>query len=80
MNEKEKELLDKTIDEKVINYIKKYKKNPKYLKIPLWIFVDLKQNYLRLIKIDYLSGRFTYEGLYICETITIARIEEIEVF
>lgn len=80
MDRKEKKLLDKTIEEKIVDFIKKYKDNPTYLKIPLWIFEGLKANYLGQIKIDYISGRFLYEGLYICETPTIEKIEEIEVF
>lgn len=73
-------LFDKTIEEKVIDFIKEYRDKPTYLKIPLWTFEDLKANYLELIKIDYLSGRFCYKGLYICETPTITNIKEIEVF
>lgn len=79
MDIEEKKLFDKTIEEKEVDFIKKYKNNPTYLKIPLWIFQDLVEN-LKQIKIDYLSGRILYEGLYICETPTIEKIEEIEVF
>lgn len=75
-----KVLLDKTIEEKIFEFIRKYKNRPTYLKIPLWIFEDLKEQYMGLMKIDYISGRFCYEGLYICETPTIENIEEIEVF
>lgn len=75
-----KKLFDETIEEKVVDFIRKYRNKPTYLKIPLWIFEYLKANYLQQIKIDYLSGRFCYKGLYICETLTIEEIEEIEVF
>lgn len=71
----EKKLLDKIIEEKLVDFIKKYKGRPTYLKIPLYIFEDLKANHIGQIKIDYISGRFCYEGLYICETPTITRIE-----
>lgn len=80
MNKEEKELFDKILEEKVIEFIKKYKNRPFYIKIPLWVFEDLKESYMGQMKIDYISGRFKYEGLYICETITIEHIEEIEVF
>ena len=80
MNKEGKELFDKILEEKIIEFIKKYKDRPHYLKVPLWIFKDLKECFMGLMKIDYISGRFSYEGLYICETITIEHIEEIEVF
>lgn len=80
MNKEEKKLFDKILEEKIIEFIRKYKDKPMYLKVPLWIFEDLKERFMGLIKIDYISGRFCYEGLYICETITIDKIEEIEVF
>lgn len=80
MNKEEKEIFDKILEEKVIDFIKKYKDRPFYLKVPLWVFEDLKESFMGLMKIDYISGRFSYEGLYICETITIDKLEEIEVF
>ena len=80
MDIKGKKLFDETIEEKVVDFIRKYRDKPKYLKIPLWLFKKLKASYLQQIKIDYLSGRFSYKGLYICETLTIVNIKEIEVF
>lgn len=80
MNIEGKKLFDETIEEKVVDFIRKYRDKPTYLKIPLWTFEDLKAYYLELIKNDYLSGRFCYKGLYICETPTITNIKEIEVF
>ena len=35
MDIEEKKLFDKTIEEKEVDFIKKYKNNPTYLKIPL---------------------------------------------
>ena len=80
MDIEELNLLNKTIEEKEINFIKKYRSNPNYLKIPLYIFEKLKSNYLKQLGSGYSNGRFTYNDLYICETPTIEKIEEIEVF
>ncbi len=80
MSEEEKEKFDEILENKVIEYIKAYKDRPCYLKVPLWLFEYLKKRFMGLMKIEYITGRFCYEGLYVCETVSINEIEEIEVF
>ena len=73
--------LEVIIHNKIHDYIYKYHTHPKYMKIPLWIFHCLQQNMIQLgMKIDYETGNFKYNGLILCETITINKVEEIEVF
>ena len=80
MSEEEKKIFDEVLENKVIEYIRTYKDRPCYLKVPLWIFEHLKQRFMGVMKIEYVTGRFCYEGLYVCETTSISKIEEIEVF
>lgn len=75
-------VIDNIINNKINEYINKYKKYPKYLKIPLWIYSNMihKIKYIDCIKINYEKGGLTYRNLIVCETITIEKAEEIEVF
>ena len=73
--------LDKIIDEKVVDFIKKYMREPRYIKMPLWIREALIKTMPESnIKIDYFGKVFKYRNMRICETITISTPEEIEVF
>lgn len=73
--------LDKIIHKKVIDFISKYMREPKYIKMPLWIKEALINTIPKTnIKIDYIEKVFKYRNMKICETITISRPEEIEVF
>lgn len=65
------------IHKKAIEYIKKYRQQPKYLKMPLWVY-NLFRNQLNLIYIDK-NENLRYRNLIICETISISQLEEIEV-
>lgn len=69
------------INNKIHDYLYKYHTMPKYLKIPYWIFNCLKRNIgqIKLI-LDYKTEQFKYMDLIICETISIEKVEEIEVF
>lgn len=58
------------INTKIRNFIEKYHRRPKYIKMPLWIYSKMKNEYV-VIK---------YKNLLICETISISEINEIEVF
>ena len=70
-----------TIDEKVVDFIKKYMREPRYIKMPLWIREALIKTMPESnIKIDYFGKVFKYRNMRICETITISTPEEIEVF
>lgn len=74
------------VNNRIHDYISKYYNYPKYIKIPLWIFDCLKQTmcedsmYEVDLKKDYQTGEFTFFNLKICETVSIEKAEEIEVF
>ena len=73
--------LDKIINKKVVDFIKKYMREPRYIKMPLWIKDALIKTMPESgIKIDYIEEAFKYRNMRVCETITISRPEEIEVF
>ena len=73
--------LDKIIDKKVVDFIKKYMREPRYIKMPLWIEEALIKTMPDTgIKIDYIKEALKYRNMRVCETITISRPEEIEVF
>ena len=73
--------LDKIINKKVVDFIKKYMREPRYIKMPLWIKDALIRNMPETnIRIDYSEEVFKYRDMRICETITITNPEEIEVF
>lgn len=75
-------IINNIINNKINEYINKYKKYPKYLKIPLWIYSNIIHNIkdIEYIKINYEKRDLTYRDLIVCETITIEKPEEIEVF
>lgn len=73
--------LDKIINKKVVDFINKYMREPRYIKMPLWIKDALIKTMSELnIKIDYIEEVFRYRNMRVCETITINKPEEIEVF
>ena len=73
--------LDKIIHKKVVNFIGKYMREPRYIKMPLWIKEAIIRNILEThMKTVYLEEGFEYRGMKVCETITISEPEEIEVF
>lgn len=60
------------VNNRIHDYISKYHNYPKYIKLPLMCEVRLK--------IDYKTGEFTFFDLKVCETVSIEKTEEIEVF
>lgn len=74
--------LVKIIKEKNYKYFDKYNTLAKYIKMPYWLLEILKQKMVQLstMKIDYETGNIKFLGLIICETMSITKIEEIEVF
>lgn len=61
------------------NYFEKYHKEPKYIKMPIWLVVLLRQHYMQLI--GYSDDKIaTYMGFIICETYSIEYVCQIEVF
>ena len=65
------------VNNRIHDYISKYHNYPKYIKLPLWIFECLKQT---MCEVDYKTEEFTFFNLKICETVSIEKAEEIEVF
>lgn len=87
MNKREEREFDKsklynTINEKINDFVNKYNKYPKYVKIPLWISCCMKLNMgsIEHYNLGYNTELLMYRDLIVCETITIDKIEEIEVF
>lgn len=69
------------VNNRIHDYVSKYHSYPKYIKLPLWIFDCLKQTMCEVdLKIDYKTGEFTFFNLKVCETVSIEKVEEIEVF
>lgn len=74
--------VDKIIKNQINEYVNKYNKYPKYVKIPLWISRCMKKNMKEIehYNLDYNTELLMYRDLIVCETITISKLEEIEVF
>ena len=73
--------LEEIINKKVIDFIKKYMRQPRYMKVPLWIKKGLVRNIPKSnIKIDFIKETFKYKNMTVCETITISKPKEIEEF
>lgn len=73
--------LQNIVNNRIHDYISKYYDYPKYIKLPSWIFDCLKQTMCELdLKIDYQTGEFIFFNLKVCETVSIEKMEEIEVF
>ena len=69
------------VNNRIHDYISKYHNYPKYIKLPLWIFDCLKQTMCEVdLKIDYKTEEFRFFNLKVCETVSIEKPEEIEVF
>ena len=74
--------LEEIITHKINDFVKKYNKYPKYLKLPLWISNCMKQAMrdMQHLNLDYNTELLLYRDLVVCETITISQPKEIEVF
>ena len=69
------------VNNRIHDYVSKYHNYPTYIKLPLWIFDRLKQTMCEVdLKIDYRTEEFTFFNLKVCETTSIEKTEEIEVF
>ena len=76
------EEIERIIRQKINEFVEKYDKYPKYLKLPLWISNYMKQRMrdVQHLNLDYNTELLLYMDLVVCETITISELEEIEVF
>ena len=65
-------------------YFEKYYQEPKFIKMPIWVYVLLERYTRQLIGFNQITKNNTtiptYMGLQICDTISIDRLEDIEVF
>lgn len=73
MDDYELETLDRVTDKLIDNYICKYRQEPRYLKMPMWVYCCLGED-----GINYEHPK--YKDLIVCPTITIYFMEEMEVF
>lgn len=68
---------------KVQEFIDKYDREPKYIKVPVWVYLKLCDVDTYLVRREN-SSKYKqvpiFLGLQVCETFTIDKIEEIEVF
>ena len=78
----ELEKIEGIITQKINEFVEKYDKYPKYLKLPLWISNCMKQRMrdMQHLNLEYNTEILLYRDLAVCETITISEPEEIEVF
>lgn len=74
--------IETIIKDKICDFIDKYNKYPKYLKLPLWISNGMKRimRDMKHFNLDYNTELLLYRDLVVCETITISKLKEIEVF
>lgn len=71
------------IHEKIQDFEIEYMRYPRFIKMPLGIVEGIKTIMKEIqptYEADFKRAVPTYMGLIVCETITIQRIEEIEVF
>ena len=78
----ELEKIEGIIRQKINEFVEKYDKYPKYLKLPLWISNCMKQKMrdMQHLNLDYNTELLLYRDLAVCETISISEPEEMEVF
>ena len=78
--------INNIIIQKEFEYMDKYKDEPKFLKIPLFVYELMKSYFARyltnqnLINVDHDKEIVTFRGMVICPTVSIQTIDEIEVF
>ena len=77
-------LINSIVLEKEFEYMEKYHKSPNYLKVPLFVYEIMKEQYRELLtsnlSTNYKNEVETFRGMILCPTVSIERVEEIEVF
>lgn len=75
--------LDDYINRLHYDYYEKYGEKPRYIKVPIWVWVLLRENCYRILgyspKMDE-NDYDKYRGLLVCPTKSIETTEQIEVF
>lgn len=65
-------------------YYEKYHQEPRFIKLPIWVYILLRAYSQRLIGFYEIEKEGqpipTYMGMQICDTISIENIKDIEVF
>ncbi len=73
--------LQSIVNNRIYDFVSEYHQYPRYIKLPLWIFEALKQAVSEVdLKKNYKTDEFTFYNLKVCETTSIDKIEQIEVF
>ncbi len=79
--ELELQKLEKVVNNKIYDFVSEYHQYPRYIKLPLWVFEALKQTMSEVdLKKNYQTDEFTLYNLKVCETTSINKIEQMEVF
>ena len=73
------DLLTKIVSDLKWNYFEEYHQEPRFIKMPIWVYVLLQQFTRQIVGFDGKTIPM-YMGLQICETRSIDKIEDIEVF
>lgn len=78
------DLLTKIVSDLKWNYFEEYHQEPRFIKMPIWVYVLLQQFTRQIVgfyeRIEDEKTIPMYMGLQICETRSIDKIEDIEVF
>ena len=78
------DLLTKIVSDLKWNYFEEYHQEPRFIKMPIWVYVLLQQFTRQIIgfyeRIENGETIPMYMGLQICDTRSIDKIEDIEVF
>ena len=61
-------------------FYEKYHVPPNYIKIPDWIFTELKNERDKVLPQVNISGIETFMGLQLCPTVEAYSLDDIEVF
>ena len=76
--------LTKIVSDLKWQYFEKYHQEPRYIKMPVWVYVLLEHFTRQIIgfseRIEHGETIPMYMGLQICSTISIDKLEDIEVF
>lgn len=61
-------------------YFEKYHLEPKYIKIPMWLYTVLESHYKYTVAYNSNDNFSTYLGFIVCPTYSIDCINQIELF
>lgn len=81
------DIIIRSIECLINSFMHRYNERPRYIKVPIWVLTELR-NYAKTMMTNFnynvedleQKEEFTIFGLKVCETITIQRLDEMEVF